>query len=167
MQSGNAEKLVGLDNLSAHCHPDFRWYAKHETNSLLIYTPEDCTDLCAVTDAGLEKAIKDRMRAKFDAHYESNEDMWDDGKVSAAGHRALLVQWLSEAWEEFFAEGGEKRVLLAFQRCGMLNAVDGSEDHLIKVQNTTDYDMNEGADDDVDDSDATETDDETDDDSSL
>ncbi len=57
-KTGMSEKLGGLDNLSSHCHPDFRKYAKEETNSLLIYTPEDCTDLCAVTDAGLGKAIK-------------------------------------------------------------------------------------------------------------
>ncbi len=55
----------------------------------------------------------------------------------------------------------------ASQRCGKLNDVDGSEDNLIKVQNQTDYDMYEGIDNVVVDSDATDTAAETDDDSSL
>jgi hypothetical protein len=46
--------------------------------------------------------------------------------------RKTFVQWLSVAWEEFFAEDGQAQVLSAFQRCGVSNAADGSEDNLIK-----------------------------------
>jgi hypothetical protein len=45
----------------------------------------------------------------------------------------LFVQWLCEAREEFFAEDVQAQVLSAF-RCGVLNAADGSEDNLIKIQ---------------------------------
>lgn len=46
------EKLVGLDNLSAHCTPRFKHYMKIHANTLLLFTPDNCTDVCAVTDAG-------------------------------------------------------------------------------------------------------------------
>ena len=46
------EKLVGLDNLTAHCTPRFKTYMKNQANTLLLFTPDNCTDLCAVTDAG-------------------------------------------------------------------------------------------------------------------
>ena len=85
MQSGNAEKLVGLDNLSTHCHSVFCKYSKEKTNSLLVYTPEDCIDLCAVTDAGLGKSIKDMMRAKFNRHYEGRS-LSDIRKFSNSCH---------------------------------------------------------------------------------
>ena len=83
-QAGSqSEKLLGLDNLGGQCHPDFRSYARNDCNSLLIYTPEDCTDLCAVTDAGLGKAIKDRMKAKFEKDFDERADEWVDGDISA------------------------------------------------------------------------------------
>eukprot|EP00479_Gromia_sphaerica_P011675 TRINITY_DN5852_c0_g1_i1.p1 TRINITY_DN5852_c0_g1~~TRINITY_DN5852_c0_g1_i1.p1 ORF type:complete len:195 (-),score=44.11 TRINITY_DN5852_c0_g1_i1:244-828(-) len=79
------EKLLGMDNLGAHCHIDFRHFARTRANSLLLYTPEDCTDLCAVTDAGLGKMVKDMMKMKFDLHFEANPDLWtEEGQLSAA-----------------------------------------------------------------------------------
>ena len=43
------------------------------------------------------------------------------------------MKWLSESWKEVQAET-QPQITKAFQRYGMLNAVDGSEDHLIKVE---------------------------------
>ena len=57
---------------------------REQSNTLLIYTPADCTDLCAVTDAGLGKAIKTRMKIKFEEHYENNSEAWEDGKITAS-----------------------------------------------------------------------------------
>ena len=57
-QTGSAEKLVGLDNLSSHVTPRFKKYMKTQANTLLLFTPDDCTDLCAVTDAGAFPAVK-------------------------------------------------------------------------------------------------------------
>ena len=51
----------------------------------------------------------------------------------------MFARWLSESWKEFFAEGGQNLVKKAFQRCGMLNAVDGSENNLVKVQGIENY----------------------------
>ncbi len=38
-----------------------------------------------------------------------------------------MVGWLDSAWKDFYAKDGTARVKKAFQRCGMLNALDGSE----------------------------------------
>ena len=50
-----------------------------------------------------------------------------------------MCAWLQQAWEEFYEAGGSSLVEKAFQRCGMLNACDGSDDHLIKVPGCDDY----------------------------
>ena len=73
------------------------------------------------------------MRKKYDAHFEDREDGWTDRTVSASERRILFARWLSEAWNEFIEEGGQKQITRAFQACGMLNAMDGSEDVLIRV----------------------------------
>ena len=52
-----------------------------------------------------------------------------------------MVQWLDDAWKGFYANGGAKRVLAAFKRCGMMNAMDGSEDKLIQVEGCPDYSL--------------------------
>lgn len=46
----NQEKLLGLDNLNSQCAPEFI-DTMRKAKVQLIYTPADCTDLCAVTDA--------------------------------------------------------------------------------------------------------------------
>jgi hypothetical protein len=132
-ESGSGEKLLGLDNLGAQCSPEFKEAAR-KTETLLIYTPEDCTDACAVTDAGPGRSLKNDMKNLFYQHYENNPDLWDkDGLLSASDRRMLFVQWLSESWEKMKNQR-QGEVTNAFQRCGMLNSIDGSEDHLIKVQ---------------------------------
>ena len=52
-----------------------------------------------------------------------------------------MVQWLDQAWKDFYANGGAKLVKGAFQRCGMLNATDGSEDKLIRVEGCDNYSL--------------------------
>ena len=53
----------------------------------------------------------------------------------------MLVQWTSDAWGEFFADGGQKQVRDAFLQCGMTNKLYGSEDNLIRVPGVDDYDI--------------------------
>ena len=68
---------------------------------------------------------------------------WEDGLIPPDEFRRLLVQWTQETWAVFHADGGQKQVLDTFQRCGLLNACDGSEDKLIKVPGVVDYSIDE------------------------
>ena len=126
---GNTEKLLGLDNLGSQCAPEFKKRIR-EGISLLIYTPENCTDLCAVTDKGLGMAVKGKMNQKFDEHFDNNTDDWVEGKITTSQRRLLYAKWLSETWKECI-EKNQAQITKAFVQCGMLNAVDDSEDTLI------------------------------------
>ena len=55
----------------------------------------------------------------------------------------LIAKWLSEAWTEYFEHDGQATVVDAFQRVGLMNAYDGSEDHLVKVQGVENYSFGE------------------------
>jgi len=116
-------------------------YFKNETFSstrFSFFFAEDCTDLCALPDAGPGKQIKNIIQRKQKAHFRDNPDIWTrggtDGGLTASDRRILFAKWTAEAWEEFFAGSGQEQVTNAFQRCGILLACDGSEDHLIKIQ---------------------------------
>ena len=74
---------------------------------ILIFGCRSHVMLCST---GLGKAVKDRMRKKFDAHYDDHTDDWIDGIITASERRVLYATWLSEAWKEFFAEGGQDQV---------------------------------------------------------
>ena len=82
-ETKSAEKLHQMDNLKGQSCPEFRKFMKEEANTLLLYTPPGCTDLCAAVDAGLGKSIKSLMKSFFEDDYENRMDLWDQNKISA------------------------------------------------------------------------------------
>ncbi len=101
--------LLCLDNLRGHCTPEFREAAACRKPPVeLVYTPADCTDACAVTDCGLGRTIKNRMRKKFLADFESRIEAWQgcpEEMLSAADRRHLYCAWLDESFSDFYLGG--------------------------------------------------------------
>ena len=62
---------------------------------------------------------------------------WKNGKVTAGERRILMTKWLGNAWDEMKTQ--QKMITDAFKRCGMYNALDGSERHLIKIRKFKEY----------------------------
>ena len=105
------------------------------------YTPGDCTELCGVTDVGPGNEVKKGMVKRYRANLRSSKERleeWKTGKVSASERRILATKWLGEAWEEY-TSNHQDQITMAFKKCGMYNALDGSENHLIKVKGAKDY----------------------------
>ena len=133
--SRQGKRLLGLDNWDAQSTHEYQSLAK-ERNIKLAYTPSDCTDLCAVTDYGLGLALKRFMIADFQEDFEKRTDYWSgtpDGAktISASERRILFTKWLGNAWTKMCAR--QDQITGAFKACGMFNAIDGSETHLIKL----------------------------------
>ena len=80
--SDPGEYLVCLDNHKGHTSDEFKDILKREGNAFVLYTPPNCTDLCAVTDAGLGRTIKNLMRCQFKANFDANLSKWIDGQIS-------------------------------------------------------------------------------------
>jgi hypothetical protein len=76
--------------------------------------------------------MKHHMRKQFIKHFEQNLDAWQQGKITASERRILYTHWAAEAW--VYMKSRQDVITEAFQRCGMLNAIDGSEDNLIAIQ---------------------------------
>lgn len=127
--------ILGLDNWGPQNTRAFHEKAA-SMGVCLCYTPENCTDLVAVTDAGLGNEIKRRMVKSYKNDLESSKERleaWKSGRVSASERRILMTKWLGDAWEDFCGNH-QDQITAAFKRCGMYNALDGSESHLIKLQ---------------------------------
>ena len=59
--------------------------------------------------------------------------------------------WEKKLWNkmaEFLQDGGQQQIVETFQRVGLLNAFDGSEDHLVQVQGAKDYSFDSDSDED-------------------
>lgn len=126
--------ILGLDNWGCQSTKKFQQKAA-DLDILLIYTPEDCTDLCAVTDAGPGNEIKKRMVKYYKNDLESSKErllQWKTGKVSASERRVLYTKWLADAWEDY-TTNHQDEITAAFKKCGMYNAIDGNGNHLIKI----------------------------------
>ena len=107
----------------------------------LAYTPEDCTDLCAVTDDGLGNDIKRHMVKSYKADLMSSDERleaWKTGKVSTSDRKILATKWSGDAWDDYCSNHPE-RITKAFKHCGMYNTMDGSENHLIKIRKFKGY----------------------------
>ena len=99
------DRCLGLDSWGPQATPDWQADAKKKRVKL-AYSPEDCTDLCAVTDDGLGWEVKKRMVAYYKADLESSAErleVWKgkNGGVKVPERRLLFVKWLADAWEDF------------------------------------------------------------------
>jgi len=63
---------------------------------------------------------------------------WKNGKITAGERRILMTKWLGQSWEEY-VKNHQATITNAFKRCGMYNALDGSESHLIKIRKYSAY----------------------------
>jgi hypothetical protein len=123
------EVLLVLDNLHGHKCEKYVDTAK-ENNILLKHTPEDCTDLCAVNDHHLGVIPKRHMKKQYNKEVQEDWKAWNE-TITASQKRIKYTHWLAQAWGDMKTR--QKTIHEAFVTCGVLNAIDGSEDHLIKI----------------------------------
>ena len=131
-------RIVGLDNLNSQSTADFQMTLK-SWGVKLVYTPEDCTDLCAVVDDEIGDFLKSVMNRLYREHRdasEENNDAWADGDINASKRRELMATWLGEAWDELCATDIIEK---AFKRMGLCNDINGKENHLVKVRKLKTY----------------------------
>jgi hypothetical protein len=123
------ESILFLDNLHGHRCKKYLLLAR-QRGIKPFFTPPDSTDLCAVNDHHIGKMVKSRVKKAFKTKYLQNAQVWDEGEVSMSDKRVWMTKFLGEAWDSMQADHGS--ILKAFQACGALNNIDGSEDCLIK-----------------------------------
>ena len=119
-----------MDNLHGHRTPEYKEVGA-ECGVIIAYTPEDCTDLCAVNDYGLGAMVKGQMQKLYKQAYDEDPDAWTDA-ITASQRRILFTKWLKEAW--LIVSARTETIVTAFKRCGVLNDISGSEDSEIHIR---------------------------------
>ena len=78
-------------------------------------------------DVCLNKPFKDRLREKWMTWMMSGEKTFTPGGQLRAASLVTVCQWVKESWQELSKEMVER----SFKKCGISNALDGTEDDLV------------------------------------
>ena len=92
--------------------------------------------LCVSSDVGKKEIrsernqtcfLKDRLREKWMTWMMSGEKTFTPGGQLRAASLVTVCQWVKESWQELSKEMVER----SFKKCGISNALDGTEDDLV------------------------------------
>ena len=89
--------------------------------------PGGLTSLVQPLDVCLNKPFKDRLREKWMTWMMSGEKTFTPGGQLRASSLVTVCQWVKESWQELSKEMVER----SFKKCGISNALDGTEDDLV------------------------------------
>jgi len=136
----NGEKVLILDRHGAQMLPEFKaMMAMNDT--VLAYTPPDCTDCVSPVDKNFSGNIKKIIGDFYHADMEENYESWCDplGGLSAWEIRVRLAVWTAAAWAVLRKDAAFLRS--TFTETGCLIAMNGSENKLIKIKGLPNYDF--------------------------
>ena len=105
LENNSHFRILGLDNLLSQKIPPYRDFAVGN-GIKLVYTPENCTDLCSVVDDEIGDFVKSEMNRCYRLDREisvERNDAWCSGKISASERRILMTKWLKVAWDKLCA----------------------------------------------------------------
>lgn len=106
-------------------------FAKLKVTLSLI--PGGCTGYVQVLDVLINKLIKQYIEEYEDLWVEQNFELWQSGKWSIGDRRVLMTHWVGQAFERVHIEHKDA-IIACFKNVGLSLAVDGSEDHMLKVR---------------------------------
>ena len=98
-----------------------------ENKTATAVIPGGLTSLVQPLDVCLNKPFKDRLREKWMTWMMSGEKTFTPGGQLRAASLVTVCQWVKESWQKLSKEMVER----SFKKCGISNAVDGTEDDLV------------------------------------
>ena len=117
------KSLLVWDSFRAHLVPSVkRLLAAHNTDIAVI--PGGLTNIVQPLDVSLNKPFKDRMREKWLNWMTDGEKSVPAGGNVRAASTATVTNWVKASWTSL----DESMVVKSFKKCGISNAMDGSED---------------------------------------
>ena len=120
------KSLLIWDSFRAHLVDSVKRVVK-ETNTDIAVIPGGLTSVLQPLDVSLNKPFKDQLREKWTTWMiEGEKEHTAGGNVKAAS-LSTMCQWVDEAWKSLPAE----MVACSFKKCGISNAIDGTEDDIL------------------------------------
>ncbi|XP_077109885.1 uncharacterized protein LOC143766246 isoform X2 [Ranitomeya variabilis] len=135
--------LLVWDMYRAHTSDEIKTLAKSSEVTLAVI-PSGLTSVLQPLDVCLNKPFKERVRKMWHEWMSS-----DQARLTKVGNLMnpdieLIAKWVRDAWEDI----PEDMVERAFKKCGISNAMDGSENSALYENDSSDGDVCELSDDD-------------------
>lgn len=133
----NERRLLQTDGYKTLLKP--RWRNEFKRNLFKhVISPAGCTDAStSVVDEHIGMALKQKFIGKLNALSDEDPDLWEKINEEGLGFMRKQFTFLAcDAWEALIKEVD---IPMMFKNCGLCNAVDGSESHLIKCNNLLTY----------------------------
>ena len=92
-----------------------------------------CTSYVQVLDVLINKLIKTYIKEYEDLQIKENFDLQELRKWLLGDRRVLLIEQVIKAFKRVYLEHKDA-IITCFKNVGLSLAVDGSEDHLLKIQ---------------------------------
>ncbi|KAJ1202141.1 hypothetical protein NDU88_005942 [Pleurodeles waltl] len=127
--------LLVWDMFRAHTSDDIKILAKSSQVTLAVI-PGGLTSVLQPLDVCLNKPFKDRVRKMWCEWMSSGQARLTKGGNMMKPDIELIAKWFRDAWEEI----PEDMVKHAFKKCGISNAMDGSEDSTLYEDDSCDSD---------------------------
>jgi hypothetical protein len=127
------EVLLGMDRHGSQKTPLVREFMSY-MEIFPLYTPPECTDVISPCDHHIGRHLQEKIAERYEAAYDANQRAWDADGIETPEKRMMFATWASEAWIDL-CTNNKDLITRAFVETGFLLARDGSENHLIKLQN--------------------------------
>ena len=105
----------------------------------LCNVPPGCTSRVQVVDVTVNKPFKDEVRHLFEDHLDKHLELYVEGKLSASQRRILMTKWIGQAWNKI--SGMKESNVRSFRKCGLLVALDGSENAQVSIDCIPKYEI--------------------------
>jgi hypothetical protein len=120
--------LLIIDSFSAHEDPKLLEEAK-ANNMDVVIIPGGCTSKVQPLDVCLNKPFKSILRSKWIEYVDSQVANNLNVTKLVAASKEMCCQWIQEGLRYF--QKNEEMVKKSFLVCGISNALDGTQNHLI------------------------------------
>uniref|UniRef100_A0A8C5QH03 HTH CENPB-type domain-containing protein n=1 Tax=Leptobrachium leishanense TaxID=445787 RepID=A0A8C5QH03_9ANUR len=127
------QSLLVWDMFRAHTSDDIKQLAKSSQVTLAVI-PGGLTSVLQPLDVCLNKPFKDRVRKMWHEWMSSGQAQLTKVGNLKKPEIELIAKWVRDAWEEI----PEEMVQRAFKKCGISNAMDGSEDSALYENDSSD-----------------------------
>ena len=110
----------------AHCCDSVKEKLKeYRTRQAVI--PGGCTSVLQPLDISINKPFKTYLRKLWNTWMVSGEKEFTKSGAMKRPGLSLVVQWVKEAWESI----SDDIIIRSFKKCGISNAMDGTEDDIL------------------------------------
>ena len=119
--------LLVWDMFRAHCCDSVKEKLKeYRTRQAVI--PGGCTSVLQPLDVSINKPFKTYLRKLWNTWMVSGEkEFTKSGAMKRPGLSLVDMQWVKEAWESI----SDDIIIRSFKKCGISNAMDGTEDDIL------------------------------------